>query len=82
MLSTYYGRLNKAGDIGTPRTIVLSNEGKVYQVHENGRHVELKWQNDKARNHPSFGSINLIGEGRNYQCSILPAFISELALYF
>ena len=33
----YYGRLNKAGDIGNLQTIILSTEGKVYQLNDNGK---------------------------------------------
>ena len=77
----YYGRLNKAGDIGSLKTIVLSTAGKVYQLNDNGKHVELKWQNDKTNKNVAFGTINLIGEGKNYQCSILEAFKTELSLY-
>ena len=54
----HYGRLNKHGEIGTLKTIILSNEGKVFQLNDNGRHMELKWQNDKAITKPSFGTIN------------------------
>ena len=79
MLSIMVTFKNKGVDIGTLRTIVLSNEGKVYQLNDNGRHMELKWQIDKAIKHPSFGTINLIGEGGNDQCYIafyLPSFQS------
>ena len=78
----YYGRLNKAGTIGRLWTIVLSSEGKVYQMNKDGQHFELKWQNEKAKKSPAFGTIRLIGEGENYQCSILSVFKSELSLLF
>ena len=77
----YYGRLNKAGDIGRLWTIVLSSDGKVYQMNNKSKHVELKWQTDKENKKLAYGTINLIGEGENYQCSILSVFKTELSLY-
>ena len=77
----YFGRLNKAGDFGKLKTIILSTDQKVYQLNEKDKHVELKWQNDKAVLLPSFGTINLIGEGKNYQCSIKDVFKTELGLF-
>ena len=77
----YFGRLDKAGTIGRLWTIVLSSEGKVYQMNKNEKHVELKWQNDKTNKKLAYGTINLIGEGENYQCSILKVFKSELSVY-
>ena len=76
----YYGRLNKDGDIGRLWTIVVSSEGKVYQMEDIDKHAEIKWQNDLMKTRPSFGTINLTGEGKNYQCSILSVFKSELNL--
>ena len=78
----YYGRLDKAGTIGRLWTIVLSSEGKVYQLNNNEKHIEIKWQNDRANKKLAYGTINLLGEGENYQCSILPVFKSELGLFF
>ena len=78
----YYGRLDKEGAIGRLWTIVLSSEGKVYQMKRHEKHIEIKWQNDKTKTNPAFGTINLLGEGENYMCSILPAFKSELNLIF
>ena len=77
----YFGRLNKAGDFGKLKTIILSSDQKVYQLNENDKHVELKWQNDKSVLLPSFGTINLIGEGKNYQCSLKDVFKTELGLF-
>ena len=77
----YYGCLNNDEDIGTLKTIILSSEGKVYHVNDDNKYVELKWQNDKAKKNPAYGTINLIGEGGKYQCSILQAFKTELSLY-
>ena len=77
----YYGRLNKAGDICQLHTIILSCEGKVYQIDEKDKYFELKWQNNPAIHHPSYGTIRLIGEDKNYQCSILPVFKTELNVY-
>ena len=77
----YYGRLNKDGDIGTLKTIILSSEIKVYQLNDDGKHMELKWQNDKHKKNPAYGTITLIREGGNYQCSILSVFKTELSLY-
>ena len=77
----YYGRLNKAWDIGQLNTIILSSEGKVYQIEEKDKYFELMWQNDKARKKPSYGTIRLLGEGKNYECNILNAFKTELSLY-
>ena len=77
----YYGCLNKAGDIGCLQTIILSNEKKVYQLTENDKHVELKWQNDKKVLQPAYGIIKLIGEGVGYECSIASAFKTELSIY-
>ena len=77
----YYGRLDKTGTIGRLWTIVLSSEGKVYQLNKHEKHVELKWQNDRANKKLAYGTINLIGEGENYQCSILKVFKSELSMF-
>ena len=77
----YYGRLNQEGDIGTLKTIILSSEKKVYQLNEKDKHVELLWQNDPAKLQPSYGTINLIGEGGGYQCSIVGPFKTELSVY-
>ena len=77
----YFGRLNKAGDFGKLKTIILSTDQKVYQLNEKDKHVELKWQNDKSVLLPSFGTINLIGEGKNYQCSLKDVFKTELGLF-
>ena len=77
----YYGRLNKAGDIGTLKTIILSSEKKVYQLNEKDKHIELLWQNDKNVLLPAYGSINLLGEGKNYQCSLNNVFKTELSVY-
>jgi cell division protein FtsB len=79
----YYGRLNKAGDIGVRRTVVLSSEKKVYMLEENGDHVELRWQNDKSVKSPSYGGILLTGDGENgsYECSLKYPFITELCVY-
>ena len=77
----YYGRLNKAGVMGPLHNIILSSQGKVYQLEPTGRHVEIKWQNDKEVSNPPYETIRLIGEGGNYQCSILNAFKNELSLY-
>ena len=78
----YFGRLNRAGTIGRLWTIILSSEGKVYQLNNNEKHIEIKWQNDRANKKLAYGTINLLGEGENYQCSILPVFKSELGLFF
>ena len=77
----YFGRLDKDGTFGRLWTIVLSSEGKVYQMNKNEKHFELKWQNDKEKKKPSFGTINLIGEGENYQCSIINVFKTELSMF-
>ena len=77
----YYGRLDKPGTIGRLWTIVLSSEGKVYQLHENEKHIEIKWQTDKTNKKVAYGNINLLGEGENYQCSILGPFKTELSLF-
>ena len=77
----YYGRLNKAWDIGQLNTIILSSEGKVYQIEEKDKYFELMWQTNKAMKKPSYGSIRLLGEGKNYMCNILNAFKTELSLY-
>ena len=45
------------------------------------KHAEIRWQNHVTKTKPSFGTINLTGEGGNYQCSILGAFKAELSLY-
>ena len=76
----YYGRLNKAGDIGRLWTIVVSSEAKVYQMKDIDKHAEIRWQNYVMKTKPAFGTINLTGEGKNYQCSILQAFKTELNL--
>ena len=78
----YYGRLDKEGTFGRLWTIVLSSEGKVYQLNKNEKHIEIKWQNDRANKKLADGTINLLGEGENYMCSILPVFKSELGLFF
>ena len=70
----YYGRLKKAGDMGPLHTIILSSEGKVYQLLDHVTFFELMWQTDKDVSNPPYGTIRLIGEGSNYQCSILNAF--------
>ena len=77
----YYGRLNKAGDMGPLHTIILSSEGKVYQLIDDATFFELIWQTDKNVSNTPYGTIRLIGEGLNYQCSILNAFMTELGLY-
>ena len=77
----YFGRLDKAGTIGRLWTIVLSSEGKVYQLNENQKHIELKWQTDKDNKKLASGTINLLGEGENYQCSMLGPFKTELSLF-
>ena len=77
----YFGRLNKAGDIGALKTIILSSEKKVYQLNKKDKHVELLWQDDPSKLFPSYGTINLIGEGKNYQCSIVGPFKTELSVY-
>ena len=77
----YYGRLDKAGTIGRLWTIVLSSEGKVYQLNPKEKHIEIKWQNDRANKKLTYGNINLLGEGENYQCSILGPFKTDLSLF-
>ena len=77
----YFGCLDRAGTIGRLWTIILSSDEKVYQINENDKRIELKWQNDVNRARPSYGTINLIGEGDNYMCSILGPFKTELSLY-
>ena len=77
----FFGRLNKAGDTGIHRTVVLSSEKKVYMLMENGDHVELRWQNDRSVKTPTYGSILLTGEGGCYECSIKYPFITELCVY-
>ena len=78
----YFGRLDKDGTFGRLWTIVLSSEGKVYQLNNKEKHVEILWQNDETKTKPAFGTIRLIGEGENYMCSILPVFKSELKVIF
>ena len=63
------------------KTIILSSEKKVYQLNEMDKHIELLWQNDKKVLLPAYGSINLLGEGKNYQCSINVVFKTELSVY-
>ena len=79
----YYGKLNKEGEIGLLKTIILSNDWKVYQLHGSGAHVELKWQNEpqsRKKGRP-YGQIYLVGEGKGYETNLKPVFISELGIY-
>ena len=41
------GKLDKYGNIGFLKTIVLPSDWKVYQIDDVEDHVELCWQNDK-----------------------------------
>ena len=79
----FYGELNKEGEIGMLNTIALSSEMKVYQLHCSGQHIEVKWQNNPTsrKNNTAYITIALIGEGRGYECSIKPVFVSELGIY-
>ena len=77
----YYGRLNKAGDIGRLKTYFLSSEQKVYQLDGRGNHAEVKWQNDRNNKNRAYGNIQLTGEGGGYDCSIAGPFKTELTIF-
>ena len=77
----YYGKLDKFGNVGFLKTIILSSELKVYQCEEHEDHVELRWQNNRTlKGKRPYGNICLIGEGKGYECSIKPVFTSELGI--
>jgi len=76
----YFGRLKKEGFYGKLRNIILSSEKKVYLMMETGDHFELKWQNDKGKKNPAYGTIELPSEDGRFQCSIKNAFMIELRI--
>ena len=47
---------------------------------ETGDHFELKWQNDKGKKSPAYGTIELPSEDGRFQCSIKNAFMIELRI--
>jgi hypothetical protein len=80
LYAPYFGRLKKEGHNGRLRNIVISSEKKVYMLMDKGEHVELKWQNDKNKKSPTYGTIELPSEDGRFQCSIKPVFMMELRM--
>ena len=45
------------------------------------QHAEIRWQNNKSINKPTYGTIKLTGEGGGAHVSLKGPFTTELSLF-